>query len=154
MIRLERTFLMVKPDGVFRGLIGEVISRVEAKGLKIVAMKTIKLDDELAKRHYAEHKGKPFFSGLLSFITSGPAIAMVVEGKESVRILRTLIGVTDPKEAGQGTIRGDFGIDVGRNIVHASDSLKSADREISLFFKPEEIIEYKRADEDWIYEHE
>lgn len=145
---------MVKPDGVFRGLVSEVISRVEAKGLKIVSMKMLKVDNELAKRHYAEHEGKPFFSGLLSFITSGPAVAMVVEGKEAVKILRTLIGTTDPKEAGQGTIRGDFGIDVGRNIVHASDSLKSANREISLFFKPEEIIEYKRTDEDWIYEHE
>lgn len=146
--------MMVKPDGVSRGLVGEVISRVESKGLKILAMKMIKLDDELAKRQYAEHEGKPFFSGLLSFITSGPVVAMVIEGKEAVKVLRTLIGKTDPKEAEQGTIRGDFGIDVGRNIVHASDSLKSANREISLLFKPEEIIEYKRADEDWIYEHE
>ncbi len=154
VIKLERTFLMVKPDGVSRGLIGEVISRVEAKGLKITAMKMIKIDDELAKRHYAEHEGKPFFSGLISFITSGPVVTMVVEGKEAVRVLRTLIGETDPKEAEHGTIRGDFGIDVGRNIVHGSDSLESAEREVSLFFKPEEITEYKRTDEDWIYEHE
>lgn len=154
VIKLERTFLMVKPDGVSRGLIGEVISRVEAKGLKAVAMKMMKVDEELAKRHYAEHEGKPFFSGLISFITSGPVVTMVVEGKEAVRVLRTLIGETDPKEAEHGTIRGDFGIDVGRNIVHGSDSLESAEREVSLFFKPEEITEYKRTDEDWIYEHE
>lgn len=154
VIKLERTFLMVKPDGVSRGLIGEVISRVEAKGLKVVAMKMIKIDEELAKRHYAEHEGKPFFSGLISFITSGPVVTVVVEGKEAVRVLRTLIGETDPKEAEHGTIRGDFGIDVGRNIVHGSDSLESAKREVSLFFKPEEITEYKRTDEDWIYEHE
>jgi nucleoside-diphosphate kinase len=154
VIELERTFLMVKPDGVSRGLVGEVISRVEVKGLKVAAMKMIKIDDELARKHYAEHDGKPFFSGLLSFITSGPVVAMVIEGKEAVRVLRTLIGKTDPKEAGPGTIRGDFGIDVGRNIAHGSDSLESADREISLFFKPEEIIDYKRTDEDWIYEHE
>lgn len=154
VIKLERTFLMVKPDGVSRGLIGEVISRVEAKGLKVVAMKMIKIDEELAKRHYAEHEGKPFFSGLISFITSGPVVTVVVEGKEAVRVLRTLIGETDPKEAEHGTIRGDFGIDVGRNIVHGSDSLESAEREVSLFFKPKEITEYKRTDEDWIYEHE
>ncbi len=143
---------MVKPDGVSRCLVGEVVSRVEVKGLKIVSMKMIKVDDGLAKRHYAEHEGKPFFSGLLSFITSGPVVAMVLEGKEAVSVLRTLIGNTDPKAAGQGTIRGDFGIDLGRNLVHASDSLESANREISLFFKPEDILEYKRTDEDWIYE--
>ncbi len=145
---------MVKPDGVLRGIAGKVISRVEAKGLKMVAMKMIKIDDDLAKRHYAEHEGKPFFPGLLSFITSGPVVAMVIEGEEAVRVVRTLVGSTNPKEAMHGTIRGDFAIDVGRNIVHGSDSLESAGREISLFFRSEEIIEYKRTDEDWIYEHE
>lgn len=146
--------MMVKPDGVLRGIAGKVISRLEAKGLKIVAMKMIKIDDGLAKRHYAEHEGKPFFPGLLSFITSGPVVAMVIEGDEAVRVVRTLVGSTNPKEALHGTIRGDFAIDVGRNIVHGSDSLESAGREISLFFSSEEIIEYKRTDEDWIYEHE
>jgi len=146
--------LMVKPDGVLRGIAGKVISRLEAKGLKIVAMKMIKIDDGLAKRHYAEHEGKPFFPGLLSFITSGPVVAMVIEGGAAVRVVRTLVGSTNPKEALHGTIRGDFAIDVGRNIVHGSDSLESAGREISLFFSSEEIIEYKRTDEDWIYEHE
>lgn len=144
---------MVKPDGVSRGLVGSVISRVEEKGLKIVSMKMIKVSESLGRRHYEEHEEKPFFSALLSFITSGPVVAMVVEGEKAVQVLRTLIGKTDPKEAGHGTIRGDYAIDVGRNIVHASDSLKSAGREISLFFEPDEIVGYKRTDEDWIYEH-
>lgn len=149
---MEQTFLMVKPDGTSRGLVGEVVKRLEAKGLKIAAMKMMKIDEDLAKRHYGEHEGKPFFLDLVSFITSGPVVAMVIRGKEAVSISRTLIGKTDPKEADPGTIRGDFGIDVGRNLVHGSDSLESADREISLFFTPEEIIDYKRTDEDWIYE--
>ena len=143
---------MVKPDGVSRALVGEVIRRLESKGLKIAAMKMMKIDEDLAKRHYGEHEGKPFFSDLVSFITSGPVVAMVIRGKEAVSISRDLIGKTDPKEAASGTIRGDFGIDVGRNLVHGSDSLESADREISLFFTPREIIDYKRTDEDWIYE--
>ncbi|MBU2560601.1 nucleoside-diphosphate kinase [archaeon] len=150
---MEQTFLMVKPDGTARGIVGEVISRIEAKGLKIVAMKMMEIDEGLAKRHYGEHEGKPFFADLVSFITSGPVVAMVVEGREAVNVCRALIGATDPKEAGPGTIRGDFGIDVGRNLVHGSDSLASAEREISLFFTPEEIIEYKRTDEDWLYEN-
>jgi nucleoside-diphosphate kinase len=149
---VEKTFLMVKPDGVSRGLIGEVTSRIESKGLKIVAMKMIKLDNELAEKHYGEHRKKPFFKGLVYFITSGPAVAMVVEGKESVRILRTMIGITDPKQASPGTIRGDFGIDLGRNIVHASDSLKSSKREIELFFTPNELLRYQRPDSKWVYE--
>jgi nucleoside-diphosphate kinase len=111
------------------------------------------ITEDLAKRHYGEHEGKPFFTDLVSFITSGPVVAMVVEGKEAVSVSRTLIGATDPKEAAPGTIRGDFGIDVGRNLVHGSDSLESAKREISLFFTPVEIIEYKRTDEDWLYEN-
>lgn len=143
---------MVKPDGVSRGLVGEVVRRLESKGLKIAAVKMMEIPEDLAKRHYEEHEGKPFFSDLVSFITSGPVVAMVVEGKEAVNVCRTLIGATDPKQAAPGTIRGDLGIDVGRNMVHGSDSLESADREISLFFTSEEIIDYKRCDEDWIYE--
>lgn len=149
---MEQTFFMVKPDGTSRGLVGEAVSRIEAKGLKIAAMKMIEISEDLAKRHYGEHEGKPFFSDLVSFITSGPVVAMVVEGKEAVSVCRTLIGKTDPKEASPGTIRGDFGIDVGRNLVHGSDSLASAEREISLFFTTDEIIKYKRTDEDWLYE--
>ncbi len=148
---MERSFLMVKPDGVARGLTGEVISRVERKGLKVVALKMLRVDEALAKKHYAEHAGKPFFKGLVSFITSAPVVAMVVEGKDAIKILRNMIGKTDPKEAAQGTIRGDFAIDVGQNIVHASDSEASAKREIGLYFKDEEIISYERCDERWVY---
>ncbi len=149
----ERTFVMVKPDGVQRGLVGEIIRRLERKGLKIVAMKMLKIDEDLAKEHYAEHREKPFFKNLVEYITSGPVVAMVVEGKEAVRVVRNLVGATNPVEANPGTIRGDFGLDIGRNVVHASDSIESAKREISLFFKPEEILEYERIDEFWVYEN-
>ena len=149
---MERTFVMVKPAGVHRGFIGEIISRLERKGLKIVGMKMTKISTELAKEHYAEHKEKPFFNNLVDFITSGPVVAMVVEGKNAIKVVRNLVGATNPAEAAPGTIRGDFGLDVGRNIVHASDSPSSAEREISLFFKPEEIVEYEKVDEKWIYE--
>ena len=149
---MERTFVMVKPDGVKRGLIGEVIKRIERKGLKIVAMKMIEISRDLAERHYAEHREKPFFNNLIDYITSGPVVAMVVEGKEAVKVVRNLVGATNPVEASPGTIRGDFAMDIGRNVVHASDSLESAEREISLFFKEEEIVSYERADESWIYE--
>ena len=149
---MERTFVMVKPDGVKRGLIGEVIKRIEQKGLKIVAMKMIEVSKELAEKHYAEHKEKPFFQNLISYITSGPVVAMVVEGKEAVKVMRNLVGKTNPIEASPGTIRGDLAMDIGRNVVHASDSIESAEREISLFFSKEEILSYERADEKWIYE--
>ncbi len=149
---MERTFVMIKPDAVQRGLIGEIISRLEKKGLKIVAMKMLNVSRDLAERHYAEHREKPFFQSLVDYITSAPVVAMVVEGKNAVKVVRTLVGATNPQEALPGTIRGDFGMDIGRNVIHASDSLESAEREISLFFKPEEIVEYKRIDEDWLYE--
>lgn len=149
---MERTFLMVKPDGVARGLLGEVLRRVEGKGLKIIAMKMLRVDEPLGKRHYEEHREKPFFPGLISFITSGPSVAMVVEGGDAIKVMRAMIGKTDPKEASPGTIRGDFGLDVGRNIVHASDSKSSAERETALYFTPEELLTYSRADESWIYE--
>ncbi len=149
---MERTFVMVKPDGVQRGLVGEVISRLERKGLKIVAMKMLWIQEELAREHYAEHAEKPFFQALVDYITSGPVVAMVVEGKEAVKVVRTLVGATNPVEASPGTIRGDFGMDIGRNVVHASDSLESAEREISLFFDADEIIEYSKSGEEWLYE--
>ena len=149
---MERTFVMIKPDGVQRGLIGEIISRIERKGLKIVGMKMLRISQELAQKHYAEHRGKPFFDSLISYITSGPVVAMVVEGKEAVKVMRSLVGKTNPIEASPGTIRGDYAMDVGRNVIHASDSIESANREISLFFNEEEIIEYKKFDEDWVYE--
>ncbi len=149
---MERTFVMIKPDAVQRGLIGEIISRLERKGLKIVAMKMLSVSKELAEKHYAEHREKPFFESLVSYITSAPVVAIVVEGKNAVKVVRTLVGATNPQEAQPGTIRGDFGMDIGRNVIHASDSLESAEREISLFFKPEEIVEYRRIDEGWLYE--
>ncbi|MFQ5975728.1 MAG: nucleoside-diphosphate kinase [Candidatus Hydrothermarchaeales archaeon] len=147
----EKTFLMIKPDGVARGLVGKVISRVEMNGLKITAAKMILVDDALARKHYEEHIEKDFFERLLSFITSSPSIAMVVEGEDAIQIVRTLVGKTDPKEAKPLTIRGDFGLSTPNNIVHASDSKKSAKREIALFFDPSEIFEYDQSDEGWIY---
>ncbi len=149
---MERTFVMLKPDAVQRGLVGEIISRLERKGLKIVAMKMLWIKRELAENHYAEHREKPFFESLVDYITSGPVVAMVVEGKNAVKVVRTIVGATNPQEAQPGTIRGDYGMDIGRNVIHASDSIESAEREISLFFKPEEIFDYKRIDEDWLYE--
>jgi len=143
---------MIKPDAVSRGLAGEIIRRIEKKGLKIAALKMIKVDRALAEKHYEEHRQKPFYSGLISFITSAPVIAGIVEGKDAVKVLRKLIGKTDPKEADLGTIRGDLAMDVGLNCVHASDSLESAKREIALYFKDEEILSYKRCGEKWVYE--
>ncbi|AIY90369.1 nucleoside-diphosphate kinase [Geoglobus acetivorans] len=149
---MERTFVMIKPDGVQRGLAGEIISRFERKGLKIAAMKMLWISRELAEQHYAEHKEKPFFNALIDYITSGPVVAMVVEGRNAVSVVRTMIGKTNPAEAAPGTVRGDLAMDTGRNVVHASDSLQSAEREIGLFFKPDEIFDYAKVDEDWVYE--
>jgi nucleoside-diphosphate kinase len=130
----ERTFLMVKPDGVRRGLVGEVVFRIERKTLSIVAMRMLTIDKELANRHYAEHVDKPFFSELVTFITSGPVVAMCVAGEDAVSVVRTLMGVTDPKKASPGTIRGDLGLIITENLVHGSDSPESAKRELGLFF--------------------
>jgi nucleoside-diphosphate kinase len=143
---------MVKPDGVHRGLVGEVISRIERKGLKIVAVKMLWIHKDLAEQHYSEHREKPFFDDLVNYITSGPVVAMVVEGRNAISVVRNLVGATNPVDAAPGTIRGDFGLDIGRNVVHASDSPASAEREINLFFHDEEIISYVRTDEKWIYE--
>lgn len=148
---MERTFAMVKPDGVQRGLVGEIISRFEKKGIKIVALKLMQITGETAEQHYAEHKGKPFFGDLVSFITSGPVVAMVLEGEDVIAMVRTMMGATAPKDSAPGTIRGDFGMTIDRNIIHGSDSLQSANREISLFFTEEEILAYSRAAEEWIY---
>ncbi len=149
---MERTYLMVKPDGVQRGLVGKIIARFERKGLKIVGLKMIRLDRALADKHYAEHVGKPFFAGLVNFITSGPVVCMVVAGKDAVAISREMMGVTNPAKANPGSIRGAFGIDIGRNIIHGSDSPASAEREIALYFTPQELVEYDRAIDTWIYE--
>ncbi len=148
----ERTFLMVKPDGVQRGLIGNVISRIESKGLKIVGMKLMHISQELASEHYGEHKGRPFYDGLIDFITSAPVTAMVLEGDDAVDIVRTMIGVTDPRKAAPGTVRGDLALFMGKNIVHGSDSLESAEREINLFFGKDELYSYQIAAEAHLYD--
>ncbi|MBP7332887.1 MAG: nucleoside-diphosphate kinase [Firmicutes bacterium] len=149
---MERTYLMVKPDGVQRGLAGEIIARFEKKGFKIAALKMLRISRELAEKHYGEHVGKPFFESLVGFITSGPVVAMVVEGKDAVSAVREMMGATDPLKALPGTIRGTYGIDIGRNIIHGSDSKESAAREIALFFKEEELWDYSREIDNWIYE--
>ncbi len=149
---MERTLVLVKPDGVQRGLIGEIISRFETTGLKLVALKMLQMDREMAEKHYAIHKGKPFFEGLVSFITSSPLIAAVFEGKSAVEVVRKIMGATDPVKAAPGTIRGDLALDIGRNIVHGSDSLENAQKEISLFFSSREIVNYERQVEPWITE--
>ena len=137
---MNRTFAMVKPDGVEKGLVGEIISRFEKKGLKIVALKIIKITPELAEKHYSEHKGKPFFADLVNFITSGPVAAMVLEGENVIPTVRTMMGATNPQDAAPGTIRGDFALTIDENIIHGSDSPESAMREIGIFFKEEEIV--------------
>jgi len=153
MTETERTFVMVKPDGVQRGLIGEIVSRFEDRGLKLVAGKFMQIDGELAREHYAEHVDKPFFDDLSSFITSGPVFAMVWEGQDAIAQVRTMMGETDPAESAPGTIRGDFGLDLGRNVIHGSDTEEgSAKREIGLFFDDEELHSYDRIDETWLYE--
>ena len=148
---MERTFAMVKPDGVQRGLVGEVVSRFEKKGIKIAALKLMQITPELAEKHYAEHKEKPFFDDLVSFITSGPVAAMVLEGENVIGMVRTMMGATNPKDSALGTIRGDFGMTIDKNIIHGSDSPESAVREISIFFAEDEIVTYTLAAEGWIY---
>lgn len=153
MAEVQRTFVAIKPDGVERGLIGEVIGRFERRGLKIVAMKMLKVPREMAETHYGEHKGKPFYEGLVGFITSAPIVAMVLEGKDAVALARQVIGATNPASAAPGTIRGDLAIEIGRNVVHGSDSAESAKREIGIFFKDnEQLGKWDRTIEKWISE--
>ena len=148
----ERTFVMIKPDGVQRGFIGEIITRFEKKGLKLVAMKLVSVSRELAEKHYGVHKGKPFFKPTVKYITSSPVVAMILEGKKAINLVRGMMGKTDPQDAAMGTIRGDYGQFIGRNIVHGSDSPDTAEFEINLWFKPEEIANYTRIDEKWLSE--
>lgn len=151
---MERTFIAIKPDGVQRGHVGEIITRFERKGFKLVGMKFMQVDKQTAETHYGEHKGKPFFDGLVSFITSSPIVAMVWEGNNVVASARTMMGATNPKESAPGTIRGDFAVDLGRNVIHGSDSPASAEREIGIFFKAEELAGcWNRANEGWVYEN-
>ncbi len=149
---MERTFVMIKPDGVQRGLIGEIIARFERRGLKIVAMKMVQVDTEFARKHYAVHEGKPFFAGLIEYITSSPVVAMVVEGPDAIRVVRDMVGATDPRKAAPGTIRGDFGLEIGRNLIHASDAADTAAFEIGLWFTDDEVLSWRRDVERWILE--
>ena len=148
---MERTYLMVKPDGVQRGLVGEIMSRFEKKGLKLVAAKLMVIPKETAEKHYAEHKDKKFFPSLISYITSGPVFAMVWEGENAVQVCRNIMGKTNPQESAPGTIRGDYCMVTGVNIIHGSDSPESAAREIGIFFRPEDLVDYKRDSDKWIY---
>jgi len=147
---VERTLVLLKPDAVARGLCGEIVSRFEKKGLRLAAMKLMKVDEDLAKRHYAMHEGKPFFQSLIEYITALPIVAMVLEGPNAIATVRTIMGATDPAKAAPGTIRGDFGLGISNNLVHGSDSEESAKREIALFFKEEEILSWVRPQEKYI----
>jgi len=147
---VQRTLVLCKPDTLQRGLIGRVVSRFEEKGLKIVGLKMLRVDEALAERHYAEHLQKPFYPELRDFITSSPLIAMAIEGRNAVEVVRTLMGITDPQGAAPGTIRGDFGLNLTKNLVHGSDSLASAERELALFFSPDELYPYERPVDVWV----
>ncbi len=147
---MERTLILVKPDGVQRCLAGEILERLERRGLKIVALKMLWMDRALAEKHYAVHNGKPFFKDLVKFITSGPIIAAVLEGEKAVEATRQTMGATDPKKAAPGTIRADLGINMEHNMVHGSDSPENAEKEISILFKPEEILKYSRDIDKWL----
>lgn len=149
---IQRTLILCKPDAVSRGLSGEIIRRIEARGYLLIGMKLMQLDGERARKHYGEHEGKPFFGGLVDFITSGPLVAMAVEGDDAIEGMRQMIGATNPLQAAPGTIRADFAQQIGRNLVHGSDSHESAKRELSIFFSPSEIVSRKHDSHKWLVE--
>jgi len=149
---MERTLVIIKPDGVQRGLIGPIITRLERRGLRLAAMKLMQITPELASRHYSVHKGKPFYQPLIDFITSGPVVVAVIEGQNAIDVVRKTMGATNPAAAEPGTIRADFGVEIGRNLVHGSDGLDTAAFEIPLFFDEDEILSYERAVDGWINE--
>lgn len=149
---MEQTLVFVKPDGVQRGLVGEIIARLEKRGLRLAAAKFMAVDQELAEKHYAIHKGKPFYDGLIEYITSAPVMAMVWEGPNAVAAVRQTMGSTRPTEAAPGSVRHDFGLEVGRNLTHASDSVENAEAEIELWFDPAELVSWQRAIDDWVFE--
>lgn len=149
---MEQTLILVKPDGVQRGLIGDIISRFERRGLKLVGMKFLQMSRELASEHYAVHRERPFYQNLVEYITSGPVVAMVWEGKDAVAAARSTMGATKPVEAAPGTIRGDFALEIGRNLVHGSDSPENGAKEVALFFREEELVEWERDTDPWIRE--
>ena len=147
----ERTLILVKPDGMQRGLAGEIISRLESRGLRIVGLRMLRVDEALAKRHYADHEGKPFFAGLIDYITSSPIIAAVLEGTRAIEVVRKTVGATNPADAEPGTIRGDLAVELGRNLIHGSDGPDSAAREIALFFDESQPFDYERDIDRWIF---
>jgi nucleoside-diphosphate kinase len=149
---MERTLVLVKPDAMQRGLAGEVLTRLERRGLRIVGLKLLQVDRGLAERHYGEHVGKGFYEGLVAYITACPIIAAVFEGTDAIEVVRNTVGATNPKAAAAGTIRGDFGVEIGRNLIHASDKPESATREVDLFFAANELQTYTRDMDKWIYE--
>ncbi len=149
---MERTLVLVKPDGVQRGLIGEVTSRLERRGLRLAAAKFLQVSRELAETHYAIHKGKPFYTGLIEYITSAPVMAMVWEGPSAVAAVRQTMGATRPTEAAPGSVRHDFALEIGRNLTHASDTVENSGKEVALWFKPGELVDWKRATDRWIFE--
>jgi nucleoside-diphosphate kinase len=150
---LERTLVIVKPDGVQRGLIGTIIGRLEARGLKVVGLKLLQVSRELAERHYAEHEGKGFYAGLLSYITSGPVIVACFEGSSAVQMVRNTIGATNPLNAAPGSIRADYALDIGRNLIHASDAPATAERELALWFTDNELVGWARDTDRWVFEN-
>ena len=150
---MERSLVILKPDAVQRGLVGALIGRLEARGLKIVGMKLMQMDDALARRHYAVHEGKPFFPGLVEYITSGPVVVMVIAGDNVIQMIRNTVGATNPLNAAPGTIRGDFAVTIGRNLVHASDSPENGEAELKNFFREDELLQhFNRATDPWIFE--
>lgn len=150
--RMERTLVLIKPDGVQRGLVGTILSRFEARGLKIVGLKLMQVPVDLAERHYAEHKGKPFYDGLIRYITSSPVVALVLEGSNAIAAVRKTVGATKSFEAEAGSIRGDFALEVGRNLVHASDGSETAQREVGLWFTEAELTSWSRETDRWVFE--
>lgn len=149
---MERTLILVKPDAMQRGLAFDVLGRLEQRGLRIAGLRLLQVDEAMAKRHYGEHEGKPFFEGLVSYITSSPIIAAVFEGTNAVSAARSTIGSTNPTESAPGTIRGDLGLEIGRNLVHGSDSVESANREIGIFFEGQPVLDWQRDTDRWIFE--
>ncbi len=148
---MQRTFVMVKPDGVGRGLVGRVMARLEDRGLRLAGLRLLEVTPELAARHYAAHRDKPFYPGLVRFITSGPVVAMAWEGEDAVMVVRTMMGPTDPRQAPPGTIRGDFALTIDCNLIHGSDSPEAAEAEIALYFSPDQLVSRPRPEESWIY---
>src|SRR5205085_5390937 len=149
---MERSLIILKPDAVQRGLVGPILTRLEQRGLKFAVLKLIRIDEQLSRRHYAVHEGKPFFQGLVEYIISGPVVVAVVTGKNVIGIVRSTVGATNPAQAAPGTIRGDFAVEIGRNLIHASDSPENGEKEVALFFKEDEIVALDRSIDAWIYE--